>query len=121
MLPSCGEWNTLVEEIDLSGSESSIVVPLGSPAVPIAEVDAAARHPARSTGLSRARPRARRRAGPRSGDLVGGEPGVGKSTLLLQVASEMAKSGGRVLYVSAEESPQQVRIRAERLGALAAC
>lgn len=51
--------------------------------------------------------------------LLGGEPGAGKSTLLLQAADALARAGYRVLYVSAEESPGQVRLRAERLGALA--
>lgn len=48
--------------------------------------------------------------------LVGGEPGIGKSTLLLQVAGNIASSVGTVLYVSGEESVQQVKMRAERLG-----
>ena len=48
--------------------------------------------------------------------LIGGEPGIGKSTLLLQLAAEFAKNGKKVLYVSGEESPYQVRLRAERLG-----
>jgi DNA repair protein RadA/Sms len=115
--PACGEWNSLVEELEVAGGEVT-TVPIGTPAVPIAEVDVEAGHP-RSTG---SRELDRVLSGglvPGSVTLLGGEPGVGKSTLLLQVASEMAKSGGRVLYVSAEESPQQVRIRAERLGALA--
>ncbi|MFP1603357.1 DNA repair protein RadA [Microbacterium sp. 2216-1] len=50
--------------------------------------------------------------------LLSGEPGVGKSTLLLEVAASTAKAGRRVLYASAEESPAQVRLRAERTGAL---
>lgn len=50
--------------------------------------------------------------------LLGGEPGIGKSTLLLQVAHRYAAEYGRVLYVSGEESPAQVRLRAERLRAL---
>jgi DNA repair protein RadA/Sms len=50
--------------------------------------------------------------------LVGGEPGVGKSTLLTHVAAQVAATGGEVLYVSAEESPEQVRLRASRLDAL---
>jgi DNA repair protein RadA/Sms len=50
--------------------------------------------------------------------LLSGEPGVGKSTLLLEVAAKAAKAGRRVLYASAEESPAQVRLRAERTGAL---
>jgi DNA repair protein RadA/Sms len=52
--------------------------------------------------------------------LLGGEPGIGKSTLVTQVAASVAGAGERVLYVSAEESRQQVRLRAERLGALVA-
>src|ERR1700682_3060901 len=50
--------------------------------------------------------------------LVGGEAGVGKSTLLMHAAAQVAKGGGRVLYVSGEESAQQIRMRAQRLGAL---
>ncbi len=53
---------------------------------------------------------------PGSAVLVGGEPGIGKSTLLLQAAIAWAKRGRRVLYVSSEESAQQVKLRAERLG-----
>ena len=52
---------------------------------------------------------------PGSVTLLGGEPGIGKSTLLLQL---LARWPGAALYISAEESPQQVRIRAERLGAV---
>jgi DNA repair protein RadA/Sms len=51
--------------------------------------------------------------------LVGGEPGAGKSTLLLQMANALAKNARRVLYISAEESAGQIRLRASRLGALA--
>jgi len=50
--------------------------------------------------------------------LVGGEPGVGKSTLLMHAAAQVASRGDRVLYVSGEESAQQIRMRAQRLGAL---
>jgi DNA repair protein RadA/Sms len=57
---------------------------------------------------------------PGSVTLVGGEPGIGKSTLLLQAAASMAATGARCLLVSAEESGQQVRLRAERMGAVGA-
>jgi DNA repair protein RadA/Sms len=50
--------------------------------------------------------------------LIGGDPGIGKSTLVLQAAAALASSGGPVLYVSAEESTQQIRLRADRLGVL---
>ena len=52
--------------------------------------------------------------------LVGGEPGVGKSTLLMHAAQQVAARGGKVLYASGEESPQQIRMRAQRLGAMEA-
>lgn len=48
--------------------------------------------------------------------LLGGDPGIGKSTLLLQVAGAVSSSGRRVLYVSGEESPRQIKLRADRLG-----
>ena len=53
---------------------------------------------------------------PGSAMLVGGDPGIGKSTLLLQVAARLAKAGSRVVYVSGEEGVNQVRLRAQRLG-----
>ena len=53
---------------------------------------------------------------PASAVLVGGDPGIGKSTLLLQAAACLARSGRRVLYVSGEESIDQIRLRARRLG-----
>ena len=48
--------------------------------------------------------------------LLAGEPGVGKSTLLLQLAQYVASKGQKVLYVSGEESPQQIKLRSDRLG-----
>ncbi len=48
--------------------------------------------------------------------LIGGDPGIGKSTLLLQVSSLVAQAGGRVVYISGEETPRQIKLRAERLG-----
>ncbi len=53
--------------------------------------------------------------------LVGGDPGIGKSTLLLQAMGALAAGGAKVLYASAEESAQQVKMRAERLGITAKC
>src|SRR4029453_5187558 len=52
---------------------------------------------------------------PGSMTLIGGEPGIGKSTLLLQAAAQLETSGRTVLYASGEESPDQVRLRAERM------
>jgi DNA repair protein RadA/Sms len=86
--------------------------------VPIVEVDLAA-WSTRSTGVAELDRVLGGGLVPGSVTLVGGEPGVGKSTLLLQVAAGVATAGAQALYVSAEESKQQVRLRAERLGALA--
>jgi DNA repair protein RadA/Sms len=108
--PECGAWGTLVEHQPSAdpGAESP---------VPIADVDplGAARRP---TGIDEL-------DGVLGGGLVagsvtllGGEPGMGKSTLLLQVLAHLAATGARCLLVTAEESREQVRLRAERLGAL---
>ena len=109
----CGEWNTLVEEVVSTGGEAPLVAsaPVGRP-VPIAEVDAIAGEP-RPTGITEFDRVLSGGLVPGSVTLVGGEPGIGKSTLLLQVAHSWP---GSVLYVCAEESAQQVRHRAERLG-----
>jgi DNA repair protein RadA/Sms len=112
----CDEWNTLVEERTAPAVRS-----LGAPAAParpiaeVADQDAAPM----PTGV----PELDRVLGgglvPGSVTLVGGEPGIGKSTLLLQTAASMAGLGRPTLYLTAEESAPQVRGRAQRLGALA--
>ena len=120
--PSCGEWNTLVEERVVPRAQ-----PLGSagrrlsgPAstaqrITELEPDGGAARPTTLAELDRVL------GGglvPGSVTLVGGEPGIGKSTLLLQVLAALAQSGSTALLVSAEESLQQVHLRAERLGVL---
>jgi len=122
--PDCGEWNTLeeviIQDAGLSATGSSgsggfgggtALVPR---AVPLAAVDAqdGARFPTGIGELDRVLGGA---AMKRSAVLVGGEPGIGKSTLLLQAASSAA-TAGRILYVSGEESAAQIRARADRLG-----
>jgi DNA repair protein RadA/Sms len=117
---ACGEWNTLVEDVE--SSEASAVASLAAgmalrpPGVAqrIGEVDALVGRP-QATGLSELDRVLGGGIVPGSVTLLGGEPGVGKSTLLLQL---LAFWPGRTLYVSAEESAQQVRQRAERLGAV---
>jgi DNA repair protein RadA/Sms len=119
--PTCGEWNTLAEEIDapdispvrLAGISSA---PNDTP-VPIADVDTTA-SAASATGIDEVDRVLSGGLVPGSVTLVGGEPGIGKSTLLLQVVDALASRGARALYVSAEESKQQVRLRADRLGTL---
>ena len=116
--PSCGEWNTMVEEEHLGPLVRAVdELDLASLPVPLSSVDLA-EAAALPTGLAEFD---RVLAGglvPGSVTLLGGEPGIGKSTLLLQVLAARAASGRRVLLVSAEESAHQVRLRAERLGAV---
>ena len=113
--PTCGAWNALSEAPVVTASTPSI--PRLEAAVPIGEVDMAA-WSAFPTGISELDRVLSGGLVPGSATVLGGEPGVGKSTLLTQAAAALAGSGRRVLYVSAEESAQQVRLRAERLGAV---
>lgn len=112
----CGEYGTFVEEVEQAsvshgGSSPSRVAPVALDAVGSSEVD---RVPTTIAELDTVL------GGglvPGSLVLLGGEPGVGKSTLLLQAADALGRSGRAVLYVCGEESPQQVGMRARRLGA----
>lgn len=112
--PGCGEWNTLVEYVEHRGPDRPSRD--GQTPVPISEVKTASgqRLPSGSAELDRVLG-----GGIVQGSLVliGGDPGIGKSTMLLQMCGEVARSG-RVLYASGEESAAQIRLRAERLGAL---
>ncbi len=118
--PSCGEWNTLVEETLNPKSETlnkfQIQNPNPQKPVPITavEYDNEPRTPTNIAELDRVLG-----GGIVAGSaiLVAGEPGIGKSTMLLQAAEALAKKS-RVLYVAGEESAKQVRLRAERLGTL---
>jgi DNA repair protein RadA/Sms len=115
--PECGSWSTLEEEIVAGSGSAASAVTNGDRPVPLGEVDttAAAR---RSTGIEELD---RVLGGGLVGGsvtLLGGEPGIGKSTLLLQALVHMAEAGARALLVTAEESKEQVRLRAERLGAI---
>src|SRR5215213_1309025 len=115
----CAEWNSVVQEtaavssifaakhnlrgggrtIELVGLDSEVALPARFPSG-IAEFDRAI-----GGGIV-----------PGSAMLVGGDPGIGKSTLLLQVGARLAEEGQRVVYVSGEESAEQIRLRAVRLG-----
>jgi len=124
---TCGEWNTLVEEvanpIKLTGGSArrkAGVTSLGSggavsPTPKIRDVIGAEDQRLR-TGLAEFDFVLGGGIVPGSMVLVGGEPGIGKSTILLQVASQLQAADIRTLYVSGEESPLQVKLRADRLG-----
>jgi DNA repair protein RadA/Sms len=113
--PGCGEWNTMVEVVEEHAPAPAALVTRSEPQ-PLAQVEA--------EGLERlALPLeefSRVLGGglvPGSLVLVGGEPGIGKSTLLLQITPLVAATTGKpVLYVSGEESARQIRMRAARLG-----
>ncbi|MDP4936334.1 MAG: AAA family ATPase, partial [Ilumatobacteraceae bacterium] len=117
---ACGAWNSLVEDVEDPNANSIAslaagmsLVPAGTPQL-IGEVDTTHGSP-RSTGIGELDRVLGGGLVPGSVTLLGGEPGIGKSTLLLQA---LAAWPGRTLYVSAEESAQQVRMRADRLDAV---
>ncbi|EAX46670.1 DNA repair protein RadA [Thermosinus carboxydivorans Nor1] len=114
--PGCGAWNTLVEELAVKPAAKIKYVTPSKPR-PITEVDATA-VPRFSSGLAEFDRVLGGGIVPGALILIGGDPGIGKSTLLLQVAAGVGRRQGRVLYVSGEESAAQTRMRAERLGSL---
>jgi DNA repair protein RadA/Sms len=112
----CGEWNTLVEQIDQNASPArrSAVGRRIAPR-PLREIE-----DAEEDRVLLQMPEVNRVLGGGlvrgSMVLVGGDPGIGKSTLLMQIACDVALQAGPVLYISGEESPRQVAMRARRLG-----
>jgi DNA repair protein RadA/Sms len=114
--PDCGAWNTLVEEATPSAARRSERGAAPGAAQPVRLVDVQSEvEPRRLTGLHELDRVLGGGVVPGSLVLLGGDPGIGKSTLLLQAVNRLA-SAGPVLYVSGEESVQQTRMRAERLG-----
>jgi DNA repair protein RadA/Sms len=112
----CQSWGT-VEETGAPVARRTVAAPVSTPALPIADV-AVEQARAVPTGVGELDRVLGGGIVPGAVLLVAGEPGVGKSTLLLDVASRAAQQGRRVLYVTGEESAAQVRLRAERIGAL---
>ncbi|HYG09449.1 MAG TPA: ATPase domain-containing protein, partial [Pyrinomonadaceae bacterium] len=121
--PACGEWNTFVEE-------RARAVPKGAAArggslhareaKPVAFADIESQDDVRvSSGITEFDRVLGGGIVPGSLVLIGGDPGIGKSTLLLEVADKLSASGARVLYISGEESERQIKMRGERLGVAA--
>ena len=118
--PGCGEWNTLVEEVRRpsagSGSGRARGRAASAAVAPIALGDVAAAEQARlSTGIGELDNVLGGGIVPGSLVLIGGAPGIGKSTLTTMALANLVAAGRRTLYVSAEESAAQIRLRAERL------
>jgi DNA repair protein RadA/Sms len=111
--PECGEWNSLVEERSQPARRNSFKLRDIS-AVPFTEIEPQddVRIPSGVTEFDRVL------GGgivPGTLVLIGGDPGIGKSTLLLQVADKLSAAGSLVLYISGEESERQIKLRGERL------
>lgn len=117
--PACGNWNTLVEEVDdeIKTVRNEISATFEMPRR-IAEVDLT-ELPRFATGSGELDRVLGGGLIPGSIILIAGDPGVGKSSLTLAVCANVARAGKKVLYVTGEESSRQIRMRAERLNALA--
>ncbi|HVO23688.1 MAG TPA: DNA repair protein RadA [Candidatus Margulisiibacteriota bacterium] len=113
--PDCQAWNALVEEQQAAETDLARYAPKGDSATPepITAVQAAP-EPRRSSGIGELDRVLGGGVVPGSVVLIGGDPGIGKSTLVLQALAALARSG-TTLYVSGEESPQQIKMRADRL------
>ena len=115
---NCGEWNTIVEEkgsAPVSGARGASL-PKGKASRLVGLRGESPAPPRIQTGIAELDRVAGGGFVPGSGVLIGGDPGIGKSTLLLQALASLARTGSRVIYVSGEEAIAQVRLRAQRLG-----
>ena len=118
--PNCGQWNTMTEEIIQDTTDRRARVSLtGKKTQPqrLAEI-VPKKEPRVKTKLVELNRVLGGGVVPGSLVLIGGDPGIGKSTLLLQVSQQLAEIGGKVLYVSGEESAEQIKMRAERLSSI---
>ena len=113
----CKEWNTLVEETGANVFEMKHHLRSGGRDVALVGLNSEAKLPERaSTGIAELDRALGGGLVPGSATLLGGDPGIGKSTLLLQAAANLALRGLSVAYISGEEAVDQVRLRAQRLG-----
>ena len=115
---ACGEWNTIIEEAPLSAGpgKKSLGAKRGA-AIALSDLSAREDPPPRTTsGMAELDRVLGGGLVPTSATLVGGDPGIGKSTLLLQAAARFAAQGLKTIYVSGEEASAQIRMRAARLG-----
>lgn len=118
--PGCGEWNTMIEDVEIvqkgpRGAFQHTVSKSQQKAMPIISIETQ-EEPRVQTELQELNRVLGGGVVPGSLVLIGGDPGIGKSTLLLQVSALLSNQGHRVLYISGEESIRQTKLRAERLG-----
>ncbi|MBN1277984.1 MAG: DNA repair protein RadA [Deltaproteobacteria bacterium] len=111
--PDCGQWNTIIEEAPRPEKRNQGLSSMSSPQT----IDTISLSPEMrlKTGISEFDRTLGGGIVPGSVVLIGGDPGIGKSTLILQVLEKIAARGHRAAYLSGEESPQQIKLRAERL------
>lgn len=116
--PNCGSWNSMVEEkLQDTTDRRNRTTLTGSKMQPTLLKDVVPKkEPRIKTSLDELNRVLGGGVVPGSMILLGGDPGIGKSTLLLQVSQQLAATGGTVLYVSGEESAEQIKLRAQRLG-----
>lgn len=115
--PSCNAWNALHEEMELDAKERRFVGQAVEPSRPVRLKEVSlTEKPRLQTGIREFDRLIGGGIVAGSLTLVGGEPGIGKSTLLLQICHALAKEGCTILYVSGEESIAQTSMRAKRLG-----
>lgn len=121
--PGCGQWNKMIEEVEAVGTgrrgafAHSQGISTASKPTPITAIETA--NEARiKTGMKELNRVLGGGIVQGSLVLIGGDPGIGKSTLLLQVSAQLANLGQSVLYISGEESLRQTKLRAERLGVI---
>lgn len=113
--PMCKEWNTFVEERVTMAKTVAVKDRKELRAVPLSQVQTEAEERV-STHINELDRVLGGGIVPGSLILVGGDPGIGKSTLLLQVCRELARTEKKVLYISGEESLRQIKLRAQRMG-----
>ncbi|MFH0798601.1 MAG: DNA repair protein RadA [Pseudomonadota bacterium] len=116
--PDCGQWNTYAEEMTETAPRREPIAENSSRPCPITEIDgdSGVHVP---TGIAELDRVLGSGYVPGGVALIGGDPGIGKSTIVMQALAKLAATGRPVLYVTGEESASQVRLRADRMGALA--
>ncbi len=115
---SCGEWNCIAEEVVEASAPKGLGARKGGKGLPLSSLKGSdsKKLPRKVSGMQEFDRVTGGGLVPGSALLIGGDPGIGKSTLLLQVVCTLARGGARCLYISGEEAVDQVRLRADRLG-----